>query len=96
METTIRMDSDHDDRWKRVQYWLLDTDGDGLPDSQEASLGTDPNNFDSDNDGASDGVEVSASTDPKNSSSIPADTDNDGLYDVEETSSGTGTDPTKS
>ena len=32
----------------------LDTDNDGLPDSYEASIGTDPNNADSDGDGVGD------------------------------------------
>ena len=41
-----------------------DTDGDGLTDSEEATLGTDPNLADSDGDGFSDGQEVAAKTDP--------------------------------
>jgi hypothetical protein len=41
-----------------------DTDGDGLPDSEEIALGTDPNNSDSDGDGISDGAEVTNGTDP--------------------------------
>jgi len=35
-----------------------DTDGDGLPDSMEMAIGTDPNKADTDGDGFSDGVEV--------------------------------------
>jgi len=38
----------------------IDTDGDGLLDGIEASLGTDPNNPDSDGDGIDDGTEVGA------------------------------------
>ena len=41
-----------------------DSDGDGLSDSEEAVLGTDPLNADSDGDGVSDGDEVDAGTDP--------------------------------
>ncbi|MFT4547763.1 MAG: hypothetical protein ACI9MB_001710, partial [Verrucomicrobiales bacterium] len=48
----------------------LDPDGDGLSDSEEATLGTDPNNPDTDGDGSDDGTEVFAGTDPLNSSSL--------------------------
>ena len=48
----------------------LDADGDGLSDSQEANLGTDPNNPDTDGDGSNDGSEVIAGTDPLDSTSI--------------------------
>jgi hypothetical protein len=41
-----------------------DTDGDGLPDSAELIVGTNPNNPDSDGDGIPDGVEVLQSSDP--------------------------------
>ena len=42
----------------------VDTDGDGLTDHEEASLGTDPNLADTDGDGESDGDEVAQHTDP--------------------------------
>jgi hypothetical protein len=59
---------------------LLDADGDGLINSQEIALGTNPNNSDTDGDGLSDGQEVNAlKTDP-----LKADTDGDGLTDGEE------------
>jgi RHS repeat-associated protein len=59
---------------------MTDTDGDGLIDSRETALGTDPNNPDSDGDGLSDGEEVDGiGTDP-----LDADTDNDGLSDGDE------------
>ncbi|MEI6835982.1 MAG: hypothetical protein WCK59_04055 [Candidatus Falkowbacteria bacterium] len=59
---------------------LVDTDGDGLADQEEAVLGTDPNLKDTDGDGLSDYEEVKIyNTDPKKS-----DTDGDGLSDYEE------------
>lgn len=56
-----------------------DTDADGLTDTEEASLGTDPNDSDSDDDGISDGTEVDAGTDPEDD-----DSDSDGLSDYTE------------
>ncbi|MCB9794079.1 MAG: TlpA family protein disulfide reductase [Alphaproteobacteria bacterium] len=65
-----------------------DSDGDGLSDADEASLGTDPNNADSDGDGVSDGDEVDAGLDP-----LDADTDDDTVSDGDEVSGGSdGTD----
>jgi len=62
-----------------------DTDNDGLMDSQESSLGTDPNNPDTDNDGLNDGAEVNIhGTNP-----LKADTDGDGVDDNTEIASGT-------
>ena len=43
---------------------LGDGDNDGLDDSEEAAIGTDPLNPDTDGDGALDGAEVDAGTDP--------------------------------
>jgi gliding motility-associated-like protein/uncharacterized repeat protein (TIGR01451 family) len=54
----------------------IDTDGDGLLDGIEASLGTDPNNPDSDGDGIDDGTEVGA--DPTN----PLNEDGDEFIDA--------------
>jgi len=55
----------------------VDSDGDGLFDSEEADLGTDPANTDSDTDGLSDGDEVNTySTDP-----LVADSDGDTYID---------------
>lgn len=59
-----------------------DTDGDGLLDAQETTLGTDPADADTDDDGISDGDEVNAAT-PTNPQI--ADTDGDGLSDGLET-----------
>ncbi len=64
-----------------------DSDGDGLSDEDELTLGTDPLNPDSDGDGLSDGDEVAAGTDPLN-----PDTDGDGILDGDEVL--LGTDPT--
>ncbi len=48
-----------------------DSDGDGLTDSQEAELGTDPESPDTDGDGYDDGDEVEAGTSPTNGYSHP-------------------------
>lgn len=57
-----------------------DADGDGLSNSQELTLGTDPQNPDTDGDGLSDGEEVNQyGTDPRN-----RDTDGDTLSDGDE------------
>ena len=57
--------------------FVLDTDGDGLSDEQEAAIGSDPENTDTDGDGLSDGDEVNVhNTDP-----TATDTDGDGLTD---------------
>ncbi len=50
---------------------LVDSDGDGLSDAQEISLGTDELNPDTDGDGFSDGVEVASGSDPLNSNCTP-------------------------
>jgi len=62
----------------------VDSDGDGLTDSEEAELGTDPGSEDSDGDGLSDGDEVNQhGTDPTSE-----DTDGDGYSDSDEVSAG--------
>ncbi|NUM56869.1 MAG: PQQ-dependent sugar dehydrogenase, partial [Candidatus Hydrogenedentes bacterium] len=67
-----------------------DSDSDGLTDSQEQELGTDPNDPDTDDDGLSDGAEVNThGTNPKK-----ADTDDDGLSDGAEVNTH-GTNPKK-
>lgn len=58
---------------------LIDTDNDGLTDSRELELKTDPNNTDTDGDGLPDGEEVKIGTD-----SLVADSDGDGLSDGDE------------
>lgn len=56
----------------------VDTDSDGLSDTDETALGTDPNNGDSDGDGVPDGREVNA----LGSNPLDTDTDSDGLTDA--------------
>jgi len=48
-----------------------DQDGDGLLDTEEEALGTDPLNADSDGDGYSDFDEISEGTDPNDSAEFP-------------------------
>ncbi len=63
----------------------VDTDGDGLTDAEEVTLGTDPLDSDSDDDGLSDGDEVlTVGTDP-----LDPDTDSDGVSDFDEVEAGT-------
>ena len=70
---------------------VVDSDGDGLNDGEEAALGTDPNDPDSDDDGLSDGEEVRMQI--LNGTSCPdpldADSDGDGLSDGLEVDLGT-------
>ena len=62
----------------------LDSDHDGLTDTEEAALGTDPNNSDTDQDGLTDREEVKVyNTDP-----LKADTDGDGYKDGDEVKNG--------
>jgi clumping factor A len=61
-----------------------DTDGDGIPDTTETQIGTDPNDADSDDDGVMDGAEPDPAGDSDMDGSIDAldpDSDNDGLFD---------------
>ncbi|MDR3224980.1 MAG: Ig-like domain-containing protein, partial [Clostridiales Family XIII bacterium] len=48
-----------------------DTDGDGIPDGEEITAGTDPTNEDTDGDGFSDKEELEAGTDPLDKNSYP-------------------------
>ncbi|MCW8831249.1 MAG: hypothetical protein OQK32_06995 [Gammaproteobacteria bacterium] len=64
----------------------IDDDNDGLDDTYELVLGTDPLIIDTDNDGFTDGEEVIAGTDPLDINSMPAfsdaDVNNDGQINV--------------
>jgi hypothetical protein len=71
-----------------TSMYFVDTDKDGLWDSFEVSIGTDPTSADSDGDGASDLDEYTWG-----SSLLLNDTDSDGLSDGQEAA--LGTDPTK-
>lgn len=62
----------------------VDSDGDGLFDDEEATLGTDPALADTDDDGLTDFEESQGTTDPLN-----ADTDGDTYLDFDEIAEGT-------
>ena len=62
----------------------VDSDGDGLSDALEATLGSDPNDADSDDDGVLDGDEANPSDDADGDGQrniMDPDADNDGLFD---------------
>jgi len=76
--------------WATYFTYDPDLDNDGLLNSEEVALGTDPRNPDTDGDGLTDGQEVlTYLTDP-----LKADTDGDGLTDGQEVKT-YGTDPLK-
>ena len=68
---------------------LVDTDGDGLGDADEAARGTDPGRPDTDGDGLPDSFEVRHGLDPLDSRDRLADPDGDGRTNVEEQMAGT-------
>lgn len=75
---------------------LFDTDGDGLIDSEELLLGTDPSESDTDGDGFPDGVEVGDVAAPNDSDgngiidALDPDDDDDGIPTSEEDTNGNG------
>ena len=70
----------------------LDSDGDGLSDSEEEALGSDPNLADSDGDGWDDGEEVDGNTDPTRKNDHPY-TGGWAIGDCRNDIEGTGTRP---
>ncbi|MCK5002439.1 MAG: dockerin type I repeat-containing protein [Gammaproteobacteria bacterium] len=80
---TTELDTDGDGVGNSID---TDDDNDGLIDTDELVLGTDPLFIDTDNDGYTDSEEVSAGSDPLNISSIPifpdGDINDDGLIDM--------------
>ncbi len=73
---------------------LIDSDGDGLSDDYERTIGTDPTLYDTDGDGIGDGVEVKMGLDPLTPNIVlgcnaSLDTDQDKLNDCEERVLGT-------
>jgi len=81
---------------------ISDTDGDGLSDAFEISIGTNPNLADSDSDGLTDYVEVGFDGDINSYNPYPgggdldansSDTDGDGIDDATEANNTIGTEP---
>jgi len=69
-----------------------DLDGDGILNTDEVTLGTDPNNPDTDGDGVNDGTEVTNGSDPLDPcdpDDSACDTDGDGLTNGDEATNGT-------
>ena len=67
-----------------IEVIWTDFDDDGLEDSKERELGTDPKNPDTDGDGIRDGDEVANGTNPLDPNDPGKDTDGDGLPDHKE------------
>lgn len=90
---------DFSDWYDRYDEWanMTDTDGDGLPDDVEKSIGSNENNVDTDDDGLDDYFEllvlgtspVDVDTDKNGVSDYDEDADNDGLTNGEEYELGT-------
>jgi hypothetical protein len=75
----------------RVTDVFVDSDGDGLGDTDEATRGTDPRRPDTDGDSLRDGFEVRYGLAPLDPRDSLADSDGDGLTNLEEQA--VGTDP---
>ena len=87
---TLRGQSHRDVVWP-VTDVIVDADGDGLDDADEATRGTDPHLDDTDGDGLRDGFETRYGLDPLDPRDGRSDPDGDGLTNVEEQD--VGTDP---
>jgi MYXO-CTERM domain-containing protein len=85
----------------KLDNGCVDSDGDGVFDTVEIAMGTNPNDADSDDDGVPDGAEIDPLLDTDGDGLINVldpDSDNDGLYDGTEMGLGCdspGTDKTK-
>ena len=73
----------------KTNWQYPDTDQDGLNDSEEISIGTDPTRDDTDGDGLKDGWEVQYGFDPLDTNNAQQDPDDDNLNNLEEQSYGT-------
>ena len=89
---SLGLDTDRGNDWRHVAdgvvchaATIIDSDGDGLTDEQEYTLGYDPLVPDMDDDGLLDGFEAAHGLDPAN-----GDSDGDGTPDGDETDPGTG------
>lgn len=69
---------------RKTRIDLADTDGDGVADGVEVTLGIDPLNIDSDGDQMGDGWEVQHELDPANGGDRYGDFDSDGLDNIAE------------
>ncbi len=80
-----RSDSDAFDPLKKdprgCSKWS-DTDGDGIPNTMETYLGTDPTLVDSDHDGVPDGMELVYGLEPFRTNDLLMDRDLDGIPDI--------------
>ena len=80
-----------------VAFFIIDNpdlDGDGITNTDEATIGTDPNNPDSDGDGVNDGTEVNNGSNPldpcsPNLNAANCDSDGDGITNPNENIIGT-------
>jgi parallel beta-helix repeat protein len=88
----IRFEANRNEKWVGpVTDVIVDADGDGLDDADEAAQGTDPRDPDTDGDGLSDSFEASYGLDPLEPRDRLSDLDGDGLTNEEEQD--VGTDP---
>lgn len=85
-------DMEIDSRFWCVEVMNIDTDGDGLTNTEENQIGTDPNLGDTDGDGMSDGWEANYGLSPNDDTEFngaDGDPDSDGLNNLQELQQGT-------